>query len=55
MEGKTFIQVLADIGIAATLIRKVVELGGDKPRITMALLCIVTAIIFTNLPSTADH
>ena len=40
MEGKTFIQVLADIGIAATLIRKVVELGGDKPRITMALLCI---------------
>lgn len=35
MEGKTFIQVLADIGIAATLIRKVVELGGDKPRITI--------------------
>ena len=49
MEGKTFIQVLADTGIAATLIRKVVELGGDKPRITMALLCIVTAIIFMSM------
>lgn len=35
MEGKTFIQVLADTGIAATLIRKVVELGGDKTRITI--------------------
>ena len=38
-----------DTGIAATLIRKVVELGGDKPRITMALLCIVTAIIFMSM------
>ncbi len=38
-----------DSGIAATLIRKVVELGGDKPRITMSLLCIVTAIIFMSM------
>ena len=38
-----------DTGIAATLIRKVVELGGDKPRITMTLLCIITAIIFTSM------
>jgi hypothetical protein len=40
---------LIDTGIAATLIRKVVELGGDKPRITMTLLCIVTALIFTSM------
>lgn len=42
-------RVLIDTGIAATLIRKVVELGGDKPRITMSLLCIVTAVIFTSM------
>ena len=44
--GAFFGRVLIDTGIAATLIRKVVELGGDKPRITMALLCTVTAIVF---------
>ncbi|MBT1022624.1 hypothetical protein KJW59_20020, partial [Enterococcus faecium] len=27
----------------------VVELGGDKPRITMSLLCIVTAVIFMSM------
>ena len=32
--GAFFGRVLVDTGIAATLIRKVVELGGDKPRIT---------------------
>lgn len=47
--GAFFGRVLVDTGIAATLIRKVVELGGDKPRITMALLCIVTAIIFMSM------
>lgn len=47
--GAFFGRVLMDTGIAATLIRKVVELGGDKPRITMTLLCIVTAIIFTSM------
>lgn len=47
--GAFFGRVLIDTGIAATLIRKVVELGGDKPRITMALLCIVTTIIFTSM------
>ena len=44
--GAFFGRVLVDSGIAATLIRKVVELGGDKPRITMSLLCVVTAVIF---------
>jgi hypothetical protein len=47
--GAFFGRVLIDTGIAATLIRKVVELGGDKPRITMTLLCIVTALIFTSM------
>ncbi|MCI1990190.1 MAG: citrate transporter, partial [Oscillospiraceae bacterium] len=47
--GAFFGRVLMDTGIAATLIRKVVELGGDKPRITMTLLCIITAVIFTSM------
>lgn len=47
--GAFFGRILIDTGIAATLIRKVVELGGDKPRVTMVLLCIVTAIIFTSM------
>lgn len=47
--GAFFGRVLIDTGIASTLIRKVVELGGDKPRITMALLCIVTSVIFTSM------
>lgn len=47
--GAFFGRILIDTGIAATLIRKVVELGGDRPRVTMALLCIVTAVIFTSM------
>lgn len=47
--GTFFGRVLVDSGIAATLIRKVVELGGDKPRITMSLLCVVTAVIFMSI------
>lgn len=47
--GAFFGRVLIDTGIAATLIRKVVELGGDKPRVTMSLLCIITSIIFMSM------
>jgi hypothetical protein len=47
--GAWFGRVLMDTGIASTLIRKTVELGGDKPIITIALLNIVTAIIFTSM------
>jgi len=47
--GAFFGRVLLDTGIAGTLIRKVVELGGDKPRITMTLLCIVTTLCFTSM------
>ncbi len=45
--GAWFGRVLMETGIASTLIRKTVELGGDKPMVTMALLNIVTAVIFT--------
>ncbi|RMI09290.1 citrate transporter [Cellulomonas triticagri] len=44
--GAFFGRVLVETGIAATLIRKVVELGGDRPRLTMSLICVVTAVIF---------
>lgn len=47
--GAFFGRVLIDTGIAATLIRKVVELGGDRPRMTMGLLCIITAVIFMSM------
>jgi hypothetical protein len=47
--GAFFGRILIDTGIAATLIRKVVELGGDKPRVTMSALCIVTSIIFMSM------
>lgn len=47
--GAFFGRVLIETGIAASLIKKTVELGGDKPIITMSLLCIVTAIIFTSM------
>lgn len=47
--GAFFGRVLMDTGIAATLIRKVVELGGDRPRITMILLCVVSSLCFTSM------
>ena len=39
---------MVDTGIARTIIRKAVELGGDRPAITCILLCIVTSLIFTS-------
>lgn len=45
--GAWFGRVLMETGIASTLIRKTVELGGDKPLVTITLLNIVTALIFT--------
>lgn len=45
--GSWFGRILLETGIAGTIIRKAVELGGDKPAITCILLCIVTAAIFT--------
>ncbi|CCV63962.1 CitMHS family citrate-magnesium (Mg2+):proton (H+) citrate-calcium (Ca2+): proton (H+) symporter [Alteracholeplasma palmae J233] len=47
--GAFFGRILIDTNIASTIIRKTVELGGDKPRVTLALLSIVTAILFVNM------
>jgi len=47
MFGSWFGRVLIETGIARTIIRKAVELGGDKPSLTTVLLCIVVACIFT--------
>ena len=44
-----FGRVLIETGIASTLIRKTVELGGDRPGLTMTLLSIITAVIFTSM------
>ncbi len=46
--GSWFGQVLVKTGVASTIIRKTVELGGDKPLVTTVLLCIVTGLIFTS-------
>ena len=45
--GAWFGRVLMETGIASTLIRKTVELGGDRPLITIILLNVITAFIFT--------
>lgn len=39
-------QVLLKTGIASTIIRKTVELGGDKPLLVACLLSILTTLIF---------
>ncbi len=49
MFGAFFGRVLLDTGIVATLIRKTVELGGDKPVVTNILLCLVSAACFTTM------
>lgn len=46
--GSWFGRILVDTGIAGSIIKKMVELGGDRPSITTILLSIVTAIIFTS-------
>ncbi|MDL2324919.1 citrate transporter [Ruminococcaceae bacterium OttesenSCG-928-A16] len=47
--GAWFGRVLLQTGIASTLIRKTVELGGDKPVIIAVLLSIVTTAIFSSM------
>lgn len=46
--GSWFGRIMVDTGIARTIIRKAVELGGDRPSITCILLCIATSLIFTS-------
>ncbi len=45
--GSWFGRILIETGIARTLIRKAVELGGDKPSLTVILLSFVVTAIFT--------
>ncbi len=45
--GSWFGQVLVQTGIVATLIRRTVELGGDRPLVVATLVSAVTAFIFT--------
>ena len=47
--GAWFGRVLLQTGIADALIRKAVELGGDKPVIICVLLSTVTTAIFSTL------
>lgn len=47
--GAWFGRIMLETGIASTIIRKTVELGGDKPAITSILLSIVTTGIFTSM------
>ncbi|NLJ40835.1 MAG: citrate transporter [Clostridiales bacterium] len=45
--GSWFGRILIETGIARTIIRRAVELGGDKPALTTILLSIVVTAIFT--------
>lgn len=46
--GSWFGRVIVETGIAGSIIRKVVELGGEKPLVITILLSIVTSLIFTS-------
>lgn len=46
--GAWFGRMLVDTGIAGYIIKKTVELAGDKPLITTLLLSVVCALIFTS-------
>jgi len=46
--GSWFGRMLVETGIAGSLIRRAVELGGDKQLITTILVCLVTTFIFTS-------
>ncbi|MHB1653138.1 MAG: citrate transporter [Desulfitobacteriaceae bacterium] len=46
--GSWFGRVIVDTGIAGFIIRKTVELGGDKPLVITILVSIVTSLIFTS-------
>lgn len=46
--GSWFGRILIETEIASSLIKKTVELGGDKPLVTTVLLSVVTGIIFTS-------
>ena len=47
--GAFFGRIMLETGIAQALIKKTVELGGDRPVVTTVLLTIVVAAIFTSM------
>lgn len=47
--GAWFGRIMLETGIAATMIKKTVEFGGDKPVITSTLLAIVTTAVFSSM------
>lgn len=47
--GAWFGAVLMETGIAATLVRKTVELGGDKPVLVAVLLSLIVSGMFTSI------
>lgn len=49
--GAWFAQILVQQGIVASIIRSVVELGGDRPKVVTVLIMIVTSLLFTSLYS----
>ncbi|MEQ6358318.1 citrate transporter [Thermoanaerobacter thermohydrosulfuricus] len=46
--GSWFGRVLVETGIAGAIIRRTVELGGDRPLLTTILVSLVTTFIFTS-------
>ena len=44
--GSWFGEILVETGIARTIIRKAVELGGDRPALTCSLISIIVSVIF---------
>lgn len=49
--GAWFAQILVQQGIVSSIIRSVVELGGDRPKVVTVLIMIVTSLLFTSLYS----
>ncbi|MGM0215366.1 citrate transporter [Enterococcus sp. AZ109] len=47
--GAFFGRILLDTGIASTIIRKSVELGGDNPAVILAIVNLITGFIFTSM------
>ena len=47
--GAWYSQMVVQTGIASSLIRKAVELGGDRPRIVVSLLMLVVSFLFITL------
>lgn len=46
--GAWFGRIMVETGLVPAIIKKVVELGGNRPFVTCLLVCVVTAIIFTS-------